>query len=149
MNYNQYIAPYVLSLDIHVIVVGKTKERRKGKRNFNKIITISYTFQQIKKKCLDGWSDAYNRKELCSHFLFWTQTKQRKSLRKGFEDKSPSKEKFDLIKNKYWSISKLSWGKKRKASSFKTIIIKLQPSYLMWWLDKVSFEILSNLPRNV
>ena len=101
LNSNQYIAPYVLSLDIHVIVVGKTKERRKGKKEISTKLSRSLIpFNRSKRNAL--MDDRMLTIEKSCALIFYFQRKQsKKESKERFEDKSPSKEKFDLIKNKY------------------------------------------------
>ena len=88
------------NLNSSMIPTRKTKERKRN-RNFTRIITISYTFQQIKKEWLDGWSDAYKGKNALTLYF----ERKQKDLRYR---KNCLKRKF-ANQNKYWSTSN-SWN---------------------------------------
>ena len=84
-----------------MIVVGKTKERRKGKKEISTKLSRSLIpFNRSKRNAL--MDDRMLTIEKSCALIFYFQRKQsKKESKERFEDKSPSKEKFDLIKNKY------------------------------------------------
>ena len=130
------------------LLLGKQKKGEKEKEISTKLSRSLIPFNRSKRNAL--MDDRMLTIEKSCALIFYFERKQSKErvYEKVWRQKS-LKRKIRSNKKQILINIQIIMRQKRKASSFKTIIIKLQPSYLMWWLDKVSFEILSNLPRNV